>query len=662
MSKDLDMILDECIDRMNKGGSLEDCLRSYPEHAAELRPLLQVVFAAHQAGSSIPRAGAKSTGRKRLDAAIAKHDRGRGGHQKRRRIVIPSFGWPRAWAVVSIVLLLTLVGFGLHWGITPGATPASAQANFRLLVSDVENAIGDFKALDVTVSSIGVVRGGESDRWETIELEPHVVLDLTRLQGLNAQEVWKGILPEGQYTKLFINIDGAIGILNNDQTVNIIVPSGYMQISKPFEVITEDPVVDFVFDITVVSTGNGQSDGNYILLPQIKQSGASQTIHEIDDGNLTLQIIGGNITAGGNVTLLVTFEGNPVAGALVTVNNHGAGNTTVDGRISFIVPSAEELKIKAVKGELEGELEIDLEHEPEQGNLTLQIVSGNMTAGSNVTVLVTFDGNPVAGALVTVNNHRVGNTTADGRISFIVPSADELKIQAEKGELEGELEIDLEQEPQEGRLTIQVVNGNMAPGGNITVLVTFQGNPVAGAAVTVNDYDVGNTTVDGRISLIVPLDDELEIKAVKGELEGELEINLEQEANGPEHEGDGQEQEVDNPGHTDNNGQEQEANDSGHDGNSTEQEANGPEHEANGPEQETNGSGHEGNSTEQERYGPEHEANGPLQEANGSGNETNGDEDRGPGHDSNDIAQNAVAFGSLTLDKGFSGACSSVVS
>jgi len=277
-------------------------------------------------------------------------------------------------------------------------------------------------------------------------------------------------------------------------------------------------------------------------------------------------------------------------------------------------------------------------------------------------VLVTFDGNPVAGALVTVNNHRVGNTTADGRISFIVPSADELKIKAVKGELEGELEIDLEQEPQEGRLTIQVVNGNMAPGGNITVLVTFQGNPVAGAAVTVNDYDVGNTTVDGRISLIVPLDDELEIKAVKGELEGELEINLEQEANGPEHEGDGQEQEVDNPGHTDNNGQEQEANGSGHEGNSTEQEANGPEHEANGPEQETNGSGHEGNSTEQERYGPEHEANGPLQEANGSGNETNGDEDRGPGHDSNDIAQNAVAFGSLTLDKGFSGACSSVAS
>ena len=583
MSKELDMILDKCIDRMNKGESLENCLHSYPEHAVELSLVLKVVFDARQACSSVPQAKARFAQRRRLDAAITKAKSATYGtdRTKHRWIVKPSFGWTRAWAVVSIVLLLSLIGFGLHWGLTPGATPVIAQNNFRLLVSDVENAIGDFKRLDVTVSSIGVLRGGESGRWETIELEPHVVVDLTRLQGLNAQEVWGGSLPEGQYMKLFIDIERAIGILNDDQTVDVTVPSGYMQISKPFAVISGDSTVNFVFDITVIAAGNEQSGVEYILLPQIEQSGANLRIHEVGEGELTLQVVEGNVTVGGNVTVLVTFEGNPLTDASVTVNRNEVGNTTADGRISFIIPSVHELEIRAVKAELEGELEINLEHEHQEGRLTIQVVDGNVTIGGNITVLVTFKGNPVAGALVIVNRNEMGNTASNGLISFIVPAVDELEIKAVKGEWEGELEINLEHEHQNGRLKIQVVDGNVTIGANITVLVTFEGNPLAGAFVTVNDYEVGNTKANGRISFIVPLEDELEIRAMKGELEGELEINLEQEANGPGHEDNGQEHEANGPGYED-NGQ-------GQEDNGQEHEANGAQQECNGPEQETNG-------------------------------------------------------------------------
>ena len=43
--KELDNILDECLDRlMVKGETLEECLRHYPAYADELRPLLEAAL------------------------------------------------------------------------------------------------------------------------------------------------------------------------------------------------------------------------------------------------------------------------------------------------------------------------------------------------------------------------------------------------------------------------------------------------------------------------------------------------------------------------------------------------------------------------------------------------------------------------------------------
>ena len=42
MNKDFDKILDECIDRLNRGESLESCLADYPDYSKELKGLLGV--------------------------------------------------------------------------------------------------------------------------------------------------------------------------------------------------------------------------------------------------------------------------------------------------------------------------------------------------------------------------------------------------------------------------------------------------------------------------------------------------------------------------------------------------------------------------------------------------------------------------------------------
>ena len=527
MSKDLNVLLDKCIDRMNEGESLEECLASYPEQAEELRPLLRAVCNARDACSSLPRATAKSAVRQRLDAALVNAER---SLRKPQRRPAPLFGWTKVWATVSIALVLALVGFGLNWALTPGVAPVVAQDNFRLLLSDEENAIGDFTSLEVTITSIGVQRGGESGGWEVITLEPAVVRDLTDLQGLNAQEIWSGELPEGQYTKVFIYIDNVSGTINGEPG-EVKLPSGKLQIDKPFAT-AGDSLVNFVYDVTVIEAGQS---GQYILLPQADQSGANQSYHEVGEGELTIQVVDGEVAPGEEITVLVTLNGSPVSGAQVEVNDDEIGETDADGLISFIVPDDDELEIETKKDGLKGELEIDLEGESEleqkskEGELTIQVVDGEVAPGREITVLVTLNGSPVLDALVEVNDDEIGWTDADGLISFTVPDDDELEIEAVKGHLKGELEIELEQESpgvSNEELTLEVVDGEIIHGETITVLVTFEGNPVAGAQVEVDDDDVGETDADGLISFTVPYDDELDIETRIGELRGKLEIKL----------------------------------------------------------------------------------------------------------------------------------------
>ena len=260
--------------------------------------------------------------------------------------------------------------------VTPPPTPEPAPAptgdkvNFRFLISDDVNAIQFFERLDVIISSIGVHQDGESGTWYTLDPVPDPDgdgipgINLRPLEGPNAVVIWEGTLPAGDYTKVFIyvNDEDITGILLDDETANVKLPSQKLQISEPFT-ISEDQVVNFVYDITVVKAGES---GMYILKPQIAQSGPNQEFTEVspererERERLRLELEG-NVAPGETVTLLVTFEDEPVVGAAVEVNGEGIGTTTDDGTISFTIPEdADRLEIEVKLGEQEGELEIEL--------------------------------------------------------------------------------------------------------------------------------------------------------------------------------------------------------------------------------------------------------------------------------------------------------------
>ena len=107
MDKRFEDILDTCLDRITlKGDSIEQCLESYPEQAAELEPLLRAALSIKEVFSIEPRAEFRQMAKARLLSALAAEEK----KEKRR---LPLWSWQRRWAVaVAVILALFLAGGG----------------------------------------------------------------------------------------------------------------------------------------------------------------------------------------------------------------------------------------------------------------------------------------------------------------------------------------------------------------------------------------------------------------------------------------------------------------------------------------------------------------------------------------------------------------------
>jgi len=106
-SREFDNVLDECLERLLiKGEAIEQCLRDFPKHADELKPLLEMVLATKQASAIQPRPEFRDKARYQFYSALQEMER------RRSR---PFFSWrlqPRWAMVVAIVLALLLAGGG----------------------------------------------------------------------------------------------------------------------------------------------------------------------------------------------------------------------------------------------------------------------------------------------------------------------------------------------------------------------------------------------------------------------------------------------------------------------------------------------------------------------------------------------------------------------
>jgi hypothetical protein len=294
----------------------------------------------------------------------------------------------------------------------------------------------------------------------------------------------------------------------------------------------DDGAYEFEFELHGAGEGEAEVavDGETGTMFELEESLEAGDDDE-DDERLAIRVTDGEPAPGEEVTLTVTASGEPVSDATVELDEETVGTTGENGTITVTLPADEEAKIEVTAGEREGELEFEFEDEDEEGELGATADIDNGT----VTVSVLLDGEPVEGASVVANEEPVGLTGEDGTASFSLPAGEELEIDIEYQDLEAELEYELEAEDDEesedeGReLDVSVTDGEPAPGEEVTLTVTADGEVVDGATVELDGEVVGETGAEGTITVTLPTED-AEIDVTDGNAEGELEFEFEDES------------------------------------------------------------------------------------------------------------------------------------
>ena len=108
MAKKLENIFNECLERMARGESIESCLQSYPEEAAQLEPLLRTALGFSWRASSLqPRPEFKARARARLEGAQLY------AREQKQPERPGFFAWQRGWAfALTAVLVILFTGAG----------------------------------------------------------------------------------------------------------------------------------------------------------------------------------------------------------------------------------------------------------------------------------------------------------------------------------------------------------------------------------------------------------------------------------------------------------------------------------------------------------------------------------------------------------------------
>lgn len=191
MKRGFEDILDICLDRITlKGDSVEQCLGSYPEQAAELEPLLRAAVSVIEASSIKPRPEFEKAAKYRLLSALEAKER------KRAERRVPFWGWQRRWALALVVILaLLLIGGGT---ITASADSLPGDTLYPLKTT-TEKVQGFFTFGDEAKASF------------------YIKLAQRRLDELELLTERKRGIPESLLNVMHAETDGAIEILDRNR-------------------------------------------------------------------------------------------------------------------------------------------------------------------------------------------------------------------------------------------------------------------------------------------------------------------------------------------------------------------------------------------------------------------------------------------------------------
>ncbi len=186
-------ILNDCLDRILKGETVEQCLISYPEQAKELEPLLQTAKAARVISSVQPRPEFKTEARRQFQAALIEmkvkqnESKARAGNGWQWR-------WQSGWAIALIVVVMVVLGGGATAAAASGSMPDSGLYSVKLATEKVQLALApseiakaqlNAKFADRRTEEI-IYSAGKGNSQEVQAVASHLNTNLSNISGLAA--------------------------------------------------------------------------------------------------------------------------------------------------------------------------------------------------------------------------------------------------------------------------------------------------------------------------------------------------------------------------------------------------------------------------------------------------------------------------------------------
>lgn len=182
MAERFESILDECLEKLRRGETVEQCLARYPGEAAELAPLLRVAEDSLKASSVVePRPEFKARARQEMRTQL------RGKEWKPQPKKASSVAWLPRWAVAvaSVILIFLVAGTGTVAASTSSMPDdtlypvklASEQVRLGLTRGDINKARVNVRLADRRVKEIVYLANrGDSRRLERalLRLEGHM--------------------------------------------------------------------------------------------------------------------------------------------------------------------------------------------------------------------------------------------------------------------------------------------------------------------------------------------------------------------------------------------------------------------------------------------------------------------------------------------------------
>ena len=261
MDKKFEEILDDCLDRLGRGETVNDCLKHYPDYAEELRPYLITAQRLDQSFS--PSRAAKEKGREKLSKAMSTEE-------KRKPSTIRNiFNRRFVWAPMAAVLALAIIASAI-WGIfLPTQEPVYAST-LEIRVTDIPPESG-ISSIEVTVSNIEVHKEGSRWGWRTRwtkVIGEEQTFDLIEIKDIEQILGEAGIEP-GNYDRIRMRIE-SVKLVIDGGSLEADIPDRQLTLSQSFEVEEGEKIVvvlDFDVDQSIK-----RENGNVAFKPMVQMN------------------------------------------------------------------------------------------------------------------------------------------------------------------------------------------------------------------------------------------------------------------------------------------------------------------------------------------------------------------------------------------------------